>query len=148
MRYLWMVAAGLFLALNVSAQETTGNLEREDFISKHVDDIKAELPARIDEGTTFFDIERQGDVILYTYRLDLDTSRYAAHRKAMLTTEMRQLMCPDLEKGVCQYMKDVLDHGFQINSLYQDENGIEIFQCVFMADMCFSKDNQAPEAKD
>lgn len=148
MRYLWLIAAGLFLALNASAQETADNPEREDFITKHVEDIKAELPTRVDEGTTFFDVERQGDVILYTYRLDLDTSRYDAHRKAMVTAQMRQLMCPDLEKGVCRYMKDVLDHGFQINSLYQDKNGLEIFQCVFMADMCTGEDNPAPAAKD
>lgn len=130
-----MMVFVLLVSFKVSAEDEAF-VGREAFVEKHVLEIKKDLPLRIDEGTVFTDVRRDIDVVVYTYQLDLDTSEYDIKRKIMLATEMRKEMCGAMKSNVCIYLKDVLDHGFTVNSIYQDKKGLEIFQCTFLPEMC------------
>ncbi len=112
-------------------------VEREKQIGVMLETIKKTLPKKIDEITTWTDIEYQDKVISYIYEADIDTSKETAAAKAALTKSIERDACGKAYREMCPKIKPMfINEGINMRIRYRDKVGNEFGKCEFNQETC------------
>lgn len=141
--------------LSLSEEETLKNMleEKEEVSapqkteaekeaqSKHIkfmlDAIKKTLPKKVDDITTWTDIEYQNDAIAYIYQADVDTSKFSAEEKAALKNSIETVACAQAYSQMCPKVKAMfINEGVNMRIRYLDKVQNEISFCEFNEQTC------------
>ena len=106
-------------------------------IEKTIDVLKKSLPKKIDEVTTWSDIEYKNKAITYIYSADFDTVSYSAKDKEELKKNITNEACANAYKQLCPKMKVMfMDEGIKVAIRYLDKSAQEIGTCEFNNETC------------
>lgn len=112
-------------------------VEREKQIGVMLETIKKTLPKKIDEITTWTDIEYQDKVISYIYEANIDTSNDTAAEKAALTKSIESEACGKAYQEMCPKIKPMfINEGINMRIRYRDKVGNEFGKCDFNQETC------------
>ncbi len=102
-----------------------------------LDTIKKTLPKKIDDITTWTDIEYQDDAIAYIYQADVDTSKFSETDKAALKNSIETVACVQAYTEMCPKVKTMfINEGINMKIRYLDKLENEISFCEFNEQTC------------
>lgn len=111
--------------------------EREKQIGLMLETIKKTLPKKIDEITTWTDIEYQDNVISYIYEANIDISNDSEAEKAALTKNIESEACGKAYQEMCPKIKPMfINEGINMRIRYRDKVGNEFGKCEFNQETC------------
>lgn len=111
--------------------------EREKQIGMMLETIKKTLPKKIDEITTWTDIEYQDNVISYIYEANIDISNDSEAEKAALTKNIESEACGKAYQEMCPKIKPMfINEGINMRIRYRDKVGNEFGKCEFNQETC------------
>lgn len=112
-------------------------VEREKQIGVMLETIKKTLPKKIDEITTWTDIEYQDKVISYIYEANIDISNDSEAEKAALTKNIESEACGKAYQEMCPKIKPMfINEGINMRIRYRDKVGNEFGKCEFNQETC------------
>lgn len=110
---------------------------KEKQISFMLDTIKKTLPKKIDDITTWTDIQYENSIITYLYQADIDTSSFSDTERAALKESIDTDACPKAYAEMCPKIKPMfIDEGINMKISYQDKKNKEIGFCDFNEKTC------------
>ena len=111
--------------------------EREKQIGMMLETIKKTLPKKIDEITTWTDIEYQDNVISYIYEANIDISNDSEAEKAALTKNIEREACGKAYQEMCPKIKPMfINEGINMRIRSRDKVGNEFGKCEFNQETC------------
>ncbi len=112
-------------------------VEREKQIGVMLETIKKTLPKKIDEITTWTDIEYKDKVISYIYEANIDISNDSETEKAALTKNIESEACGKAYQEMCPKIKPMfINEGINLRIRYKDKVGNEFGKCEFNQETC------------
>ncbi len=102
-----------------------------------LDTIKKTLPKKVDDITTWTDIEYQDNAIAYIYQADVDTSKFSAAEKNSLKKSIETIACTQAYGQMCPKAKVMfINEGVNMRIRYLDKVQNEISFCEFNEQTC------------
>lgn len=102
-----------------------------------LDTIKKTLPKKVDDITTWTDIEYQDNAIAYIYQADVDTSKFSAAEKEALKNSVETVACKQAYAEMCPKVKTMfINEGINMKIRYLDKIQNEISSCEFNEQTC------------
>ncbi len=102
-----------------------------------LDTIKKTLPKKIDDITTWTDIEYKDNAIAYIYQADVDTSKFSETDKKALKSSVETVACVQAYAEMCPKVKTMfIDEGINMKIRYLDKLENEISVCEFNEKTC------------
>ena len=99
--------------------------------------IRQTLPKKIDDITTWTDIEYKDDTISYIYQADIDTSKFSASETEALKSSIQNEACAKAYQEMCPKIKPMfIDQGINMRIRYFDKNKTELDSCEFNETSC------------
>lgn len=124
-------------AAAAAEQEKNAAAEREKQIGFMLDTIKKTLPKKIDEATTWTDIEYKDKAIAYIYEADIDMSAMSAKEKTALQNSIKTEACSKAYQEMCPKLKPMfINDGINVRIRYLDKGKNELGICEFNHDTC------------
>lgn len=124
-------------AAAAAEQEKKAAAEREKQIGFMLDTIKKTLPKKIDEATTWTDIEYKDKAIAYIYEADIDMSAMSAKEKKALQNSIKTEACGKAYQEMCPKLKPMfINDGINVRIRYLDKGKNELGICEFNHDTC------------
>lgn len=118
-------------------QEKNAAAEREKQIGFMLDTIKKTLPKKIDEATTWTDIEYKDKAIAYIYEADIDMAAMSAKEKTALQNSIKTEACGKAYQEMCPRLKPMfINDGINVRIRYLDKGKNELGICEFNHDTC------------
>lgn len=119
-------------------QKTAAEKEEQSRQLKFMlDTIKKTLPKKIDDITTWTDIEYKDNAIAYIYQADVDTSKFSETDKKALKNSVEQVACVQAYAEMCPKVKTMfIDEGINMKIRYLDKLENEISVCEFNEETC------------
>ena len=106
-------------------------------ISLMIDMLKSSLPKKIDEITTWIDVEYNNNTLSYIYQADMDTSTFSKDELLLLTNSIKLESCTNAYKEMCPKIKTIfIDYGINMQISYIDKNKKELSSCEFNKETC------------
>lgn len=111
--------------------------DRDKKIGMMLDTIKKTLPKKIDEVTTWTDIEYADKAIAYIYQADIDTATFSDKEIKALQNSIKTEACAKAYAEMCPKIKPVfIDEGVNMKIRYLDKVGKELSACEFNEETC------------
>jgi len=124
-------------AAAAAEQEKNATAEREKQIGFMLDTIKKTLPKKIDEATTWTDIEYKDKAIAYIYEADIDMAAMSAKEKTALQNSIKTEACGKAYQEMCPRLKPMfINDGINVRIRYLDKGKNELGICEFNHDTC------------
>lgn len=124
-------------AAAAAEQEKNAAAEREKQIGFMLDTIKKTLPKKIDEATTWTNIEYKDKAIAYIYEADIDMSAMSAKEKTALQNSIKTEACSKAYQEMCPKLKPMfINDGINVRIRYLDKGKNELGICEFNHDTC------------
>lgn len=124
-------------AAAAAEQEKNAAAEREKQIGFMLDTIKKTLPKKIDEATTWTDIEYKDKAIAYIYEADIDMAAMSAKEKTALQNSIKTEACGKAYQEMCPRLKPMfINDGINVRIRYLDKGKNELGICEFNHDTC------------
>lgn len=124
-------------AAAAAEQEKNAAAEREKQIGFMLDTIKKTLPKKIDEATTWTDIEYKDKAIAYIYEADINMSAMSAKEKTALQNSIKTEACSKAYQEMCPKLKPMfINDGINVRIRYLDKGKNELGICEFNHDTC------------
>ncbi len=124
-------------ATAAAEQEKNAAAEREKQIGFMLDTIKKTLPKKIDEATTWTDIEYKDKAIAYIYEADIDMAAMSAKEKTALQNSIKTEACGKAYQEMCPRLKPMfINDGINVRIRYLDKGKNELGICEFNHDTC------------
>ena len=124
-------------AAAAAEQEKNAAAEREKQIGFMLDTIKKTLPKKIDEATTWTDIEYKDKAIAYIYEADIDMAAMSAKEKTALQNSIKTEACGKAYQEMCPRLKPMfINDGINVRIRYLDNGKNELGICEFNHDTC------------
>ena len=124
-------------AAAAAEQEKNAAVERENQIGFMLDTIKKTLPKKIDEATTWTDIEYKDKAIAYIYEADIDMAAMSAKEKTALQNSIKTEACGKAYQEMCPRLKPMfINDGINVRIRYLDKGKNELGICEFNHDTC------------
>ena len=124
-------------AAAAAEQEKNAAAEREKQIGFMLDTIKKTLPKKIDEATTWTDIEYKDKAIAYIYEADIDMASMSAKEKTALQNSIKTEACGKAYQEMCPRLKPMfINDGINVRIRYLDKGKNELGICEFNHDTC------------
>lgn len=124
-------------AAAAAEQEKNAAVEREKQIGFMLDTIKKTLPKKIDEATTWTDIEYRDKAIAYIYEADIDMAAMSAKEKTALQNSIKTEACGKAYQEMCPRLKPMfINDGINVRIRYLDKGKNELGICEFNHDTC------------
>lgn len=124
-------------AAAAAEQEKKAAAEREKQIGFMLDTIKKTLPKKIDEATTWTDIEYKDKAIAYIYEADIDMSAMSAKEKKALQNSIKTEACSKAYQEMCPKLKPMfINDGINVRIRYLDKGKNELGVCEFNHETC------------
>lgn len=124
-------------AAAAAEQEKNAAVEREKQIGFMLDTIKKTLPKKIDEATTWTDIEYKDKAIAYIYEADIDMAAMSAKEKTALQNSIKTEACGKAYQEMCPRLKPMfINDGINVRIRYLDKGKNELGICEFHHDTC------------
>ena len=124
-------------AAAAAEQEKNAAAEREKQIGFMLDTIKKTLPKKIDEATTWTDIEYKDKAIAYIYEADIDMAAMSAIEKTALQNSIKTEACGKAYQEMCPRLKPMfINDGINVRIRYLDKGKNELGICEFNHDTC------------
>ena len=109
-------------AAAAAEQEKNAAAEREKQIGFMLDTIKKTLPKKIDEATTWTDIEYRDKAIAYIYEADIDMAAMSAKEKTALQNSIKTEACGKAYQEMCPRLKPMfINDGINVRIRYLDK---------------------------
>ena len=106
-------------------------------MSLMIDMLKSSLPKKIDEITTWIDVEYNNNTLSYIYQADMDTSTFSKDELLLLTNSIKLESCTNAYKEMCPKIKTIfIDYGINMQISYIDKNKKELSSCEFNKETC------------
>ena len=111
--------------------------DKDKQINMMMDTIRNTLPKKIDDITTWTDIEYKNSTISYIYKADIDTSKFSSAEKASLEMNIKNEACVKAYADMCPRVKPMfIDDGINVEIRYYDSNNKELSSCKFNKETC------------
>lgn len=124
-------------AAAAAEQEKNAAVEREKQIGFMLDTIKKTLPKKIDEATTWTNIEYKDKAIAYIYEADIDMSAMSAKEKTALQNSIKTEACSKAYQEMCPKLKPMfINDGINVRIRYLDKGKNELGVCEFNHETC------------
>lgn len=124
-------------AAAAAEQEKNTAAEREKQIGFMLDTIKKTLPKKIDEATTWTDIEYKDKAIAYIYEADINMAAMSAKEKTALQNSIKTEACGKAYQEMCPRLKPMfINDGINVRIRYLDKGKNELGICEFNHDTC------------
>lgn len=124
-------------AAAAAEQEKNAAAEREKQIGFMLDTIKKTLPKKIDEATTWTDIEYKDKAIAYIYEADIDMAAMSTKEKTALQNSIKTEACGKAYQEMCPRLKPMfINDGINVRIRYLDKGKNELGICEFNHDTC------------
>ncbi len=124
-------------AAAAAEQEKNAAAEREKQIGFMLDTIKKTLPKKIDEATTWTNIEYKDKAIAYIYEADIDMSAMSAKEKTALQNSIKTEACSKAYQEMCPKLKPMfINDGINVRIRYLDKGKNELGVCEFNHETC------------
>lgn len=124
-------------AAAAAEQEKNAAAEREKQIGFMLDTIKKTLPKKIDEATTWTDIEYKDKAIAYIYEADIDMAAMSAKEKTALQNSIKTEACGKAYQEMCPRLKPMfINDGINVRIRYLDKGKNELGVCEFNHETC------------
>ena len=124
-------------AAAAAEQEKNAAAEREKQIGFMLDTIKKTLPKKIDEATTWTDIEYRDKAIAYIYEADINMAAMSAKEKTALQNSIKTEACGKAYQEMCPRLKPMfINDGINVRIRYLDKGKNELGICEFNHDTC------------
>lgn len=124
-------------AAAAAEQEKNAAAEREKQIGFMLNTIKKTLPKKIDEATTWTDIEYKDKAIAYIYEADIDMAAMSAKEKTALQNSIKTEACGKAYQEMCPRLKPMfINDGINVRIRYLDKGKNELGICEFNHDTC------------
>ena len=124
-------------AAAAAEQEKNAAAEREKQIGFMLDTIKKTLPKKIDEATTWTDIEYKDKAIAYIYEADINMAAMSAKEKTALQNSIKTEACGKAYQEMCPRLKPMfINDGINVRIRYLDKGKNELGICEFNHDTC------------
>lgn len=125
-------------------EDTTKETPKEDIAKKQeeaflqmLDENRKSLPKKIDEITTWTDINYKDNLVTYIYQADVDTSVFSAEDLALLRESIKTDACHPIYKQQCPKLLPLItEQGKEIKIQYMDNKNIEISYCELNKTTC------------
>ena len=102
-----------------------------------LDTIKKTLPKKIDEATTWTNIEYKDKAIAYIYEADIDMSAMSAKEKTALQNSIKTEACSKAYQEMCPKLKPMfINDGINVRIRYLDKGKNELGVCEFNHETC------------
>ena len=112
-------------------------VDEEAQINEMIKTIQGTLPKKIDEITTWTDIQYADKVINYIYTADIDVSEYSPGEYAELTENIQKDACVKANTDMCPKVKPMfIDRGIDMKIKYLDKKSEKIGECEFNNQTC------------
>lgn len=110
---------------------------KENEMNMMMETIKKTLPKKIDEITSWVDIQYANNTISYIYQADIDTTTFSAEEKAALSESIKKEACTKAYQDMCPKVKPMfIDNGIFMQIRYFDKNNEELNSCEFNTETC------------
>lgn len=110
---------------------------KTDELSSMMESIRQTLPKKIDDITTWTNIDYSDKTINYIYKADIDTSSYTDTDKEALRQSIKDEACQKAYTDMCPKIKPMfIDKGINMKIRYFDKNDQELNFCEFNAETC------------
>lgn len=124
-------------AAAAAEQAKNAAAEREKQIGFMLDTIKKTLPKKIDEATTWTNIEYKDKAIAYIYEADIDMSAMSAKEKTALQNSIKTEACSKAYQEMCPRLKPMfINDGINVRIRYLDKGKNELGVCEFNHETC------------
>ena len=124
-------------AAAAAEQEKNAAAEREKQIGFMLDTIKKTLPKKIDEATTWTDIEYKDKAIAYIYEADINMAAMSAKEKTALQNSIKTEASGKAYQEMCPRLKPMfINDGINVRIRYLDKGKNELGICEFNHDTC------------
>ena len=111
--------------------------DKDKEIEEMMSVIKKTLPKKIDEITSWVDIEYKDKKVSYIYKADVDTSTFKPEEKAMLNNSIKTEACVNAYQTMCPKIKPMfIDVGINMQIRYIDNQNQELSSCEFNETTC------------
>ena len=111
--------------------------EREKQLGFMMETIKKSLPKKIDEITSWTDIEYTNNTIAYIYQADIDTAKFSEKDKKSLEDSIKNEACQKAYSDMCPKVKTMfIDEGINMQIRYYDKNNTALSSCEFNKETC------------
>ena len=122
----------------VTNEKTPAELEQEKKqLQFMLDTIKKTLPKKIDNITTWTDIEYRDDEMDYIYKADVDMNKFSTAEKDALKENIEKVACAQAYTEMCPTIKSMfIDKGVNMKIRYYDKSDVEISYCAFNNETC------------
>ena len=120
-----------------AAEENKSHAKPKDQMELMLDAIRKNLPKKIDEITSWIDIEYKDNLISYIYQADVDMASYSDAEKTILQNSIKEEACMQAYTDMCPKVKPMfIDEGINMRIKYLDKNKQEINSCEFNKETC------------
>jgi hypothetical protein len=120
-----------------NAKEKWEEMKPQDQMELMLNSIRKNLPKKIDDITSWIDIEYKDNVISYIYEADVDTKEFSDEEKKMLQDNIKNEACKQAYADMCPKVKPMfIDKGTDMRIKYQDKAKQEIGFCEFNKENC------------
>ena len=112
-------------------------MDEETKMNEMIKTIQATLPKKIDEITSWTDIQYADKVITYIYKADIDVSEYSPGDYNDLVENIQKEACVKANTEMCPKVKPMfIDHGINMKIRYLDKKDAQIGECEFNQQTC------------
>ena len=112
-------------------------VDEETKMKEMIKTIQATLPKKIDEITSWTDIQYENKVISYIYTADIDVSEYSPGDYNDLVENIQKEACVKANEDMCPKVKPMfIDRGFNMKIKYLDKKSAQIGECEFNNQTC------------
>jgi len=120
-----------------AAEENKSEAKPKAQMELMLDAIRKNLPKKIDEITSWIDIEYKDNLISYIYQADVDMASYSDEEKTALQNSIKEEACVQAYTDMCPKVKPMfIDEGINMRIKYLDKNKQEINSCEFNKETC------------
>lgn len=118
-------------------KEEAAEVSREEQINSMITTIRQTLPKKIDEVTSWTDIQYNDNTISYIYTAEIDVSEYSPAEYTELTENIQKEACVKATTDMCPKIKPMfIEHGINMKIKYLDKKSTQIGECIFNTKTC------------
>ncbi len=117
--------------------ENVSEVDEDAQMNELIKTVQATLPKKIDEITSWTDIQYENKVISYIYTADIDVSEYSPGDYNELVENIQNEACVKANKDMCPKVKSMfIDRGINMKIRYLDKKSTQIGECDFNQNTC------------
>ena len=113
------------------------DLKPEVQVELMLNSIRKTLPKKVDDITSWVDVEFADNVVTYVYQADMDLNEFSDEEKKILQDSIKNESCVQAYKDMCEKVKPMfIDQGINMKIQYLDKAKQEINSCELNKENC------------